>query len=34
MVEALSIHVWIWNIEACQSHFKKESERRGKLMRE
>jgi hypothetical protein len=32
MVEVLSMHLWIWNIETCQSHFKKvnmESENNG-----
>jgi hypothetical protein len=23
MVDVLSIHVWLWNIETCQSHFMK-----------
>jgi hypothetical protein len=32
MVEVLSIHVRIWNIETCQSHFKKGSVGRGRIM--
>jgi hypothetical protein len=23
MIDVLSIHVWIWNFEICQSHFEK-----------
>jgi hypothetical protein len=26
MADMLSIHVWIWNTETCQSHFKKQEE--------
>jgi hypothetical protein len=32
MVEVLSIHIWIWNIETCESHFMKGSGRRGRIM--
>jgi hypothetical protein len=31
MADVLSIHIRIWNIETCHSHFKKRSERRGRL---
>jgi hypothetical protein len=32
LLEVLSMHVWIWNIETCWNLFKKRSGRRGKLM--
>jgi hypothetical protein len=32
MVELLSMHVWIWNTETCQSHFKNGSKGRGRKM--